>query len=379
MAKFEVKVYKLIIGEHPNADNIELVRVGDYRSIVMKGQFKTGDLGAYIPTGAILPKWLLEKLNLVDKLAGKKRNRVKEIRLRGVLSEGLIFPVELRTNVLDKNDNTTKDVHCITIQEGSAGHGVKEGDDLTEFLGITKYEPKIPTCMNGEVFNAFGKTVKYDIENFKRYPDVLQKGEEVYITEKLHGTWACFARHPDIDVPIVTSKGLSEKGLAFKFNDANANNLYLRAFKATVDKDGNSIVDYAKEYFAVNKPFYILGEIYGKGIQDAAFVYDAEKPKFRVFDVYYGQPGLGEYLGYYGLVGFCEALNLEMVPVLYVGPFSKEKMLELTDGKTVLGENIREGVVTVPVEERRDPEVGRVILKSVSEKYLLRKNGTEYN
>ena len=368
MATFECKVYELTIEEHPNADAIELARVGDYYSIVRKGQFQTGDLGVYIPEAAIVPEWLLQELGLEGRLAGKQKNRVKAIKLRGVLSQGLIVP-------------TVKDVATTQYITNETGEKlwVSEGNDVTEFLGITKYEPRIPTSMNGEVFNAFGNTVKYDIENFKRYPDVLLEGEDVYITEKLHGTWCCMGYHPEIEVPVITSKGLSDKGLAFKHNEANKNNLYLRSFKATIDKDDKSIVDRAKEYFFDDEPFYILGEIYGKGIQDAAFVYDAETPKFRVFDVYYGQPGRGEYLGYYDLVTFCDRLNLEMVPVLYVGPFSKEKMLELTDGKTVLGENIREGVVTVPVEERRDLELGRVILKSVSEKYLLRKNGTEYN
>lgn len=383
MATFECKVYELTIEEHPNADVIELALVGDYYSIVRKGQFKTGDLGVYIPEAAIVPEWLLKSIGLEDKLAGKKKNRVKAIKLRGILSQGIIVPlVEYPFNTLI--DEVGYDAKGMVVGVKNNEQLVKfapEGTDVTEFLGIIKYEPPIPTCMNGEVFNAFGDTIKYDIENFKRYPDVLQEGEEVYITEKLHGTWCCMGYHPEVDVPIVTSKGLSEKGLAFKFNEANVNNLYVRAFEATKDKDGKSIVDHAIEYFFVDDPiFYILGEIYGKGIQDAAFVYDAEKPKFRVFDVYYGQPGQGEYLGYYDLVAFCERLNLEMVPVIYVGPFSKEKMLELTDGKTLLGgKNIREGTVTVPLEERRDPEVGRVILKSVSEVYILRKNGTEYN
>lgn len=385
MATFECKVYELTIEEHPNADAIELARVGDYYSIVRKGQFKTGDLGVYIPEAAIVPDWLLQQLGLEGKLAGKKKNRVKAIKLRGVLSQGLIVPLKKYPfhTFVDEVGFDAKDMVLGVSKPGQDGETIVslalEGTDLKDFLEITKYEPPIPTCMNGEVFNAFGKTIKYDIENFKRYPDVLLEGEEVYITEKLHGTWCCMGYHPDIDLPVVTSKGLSEKGLAFKFNDANINNLYVRAFEATKDTEGKSIVDHAKEYFSDDEPFYVLGEIYGSGIQDAAFVYDAPKPKFRVFDVYYGEPGHGEYLDYYDLEAFCACLNIEMVPVLYVGPFSKEKMLELTDGKTVLGENIREGVVTVPIEERRDPELGRVILKSVSEKYLLRKHGTEYN
>ena len=48
MAEFEAKVYRLKIEEHPNADALEIARVGDYRSIVRKGQYKTGDLGVYI-------------------------------------------------------------------------------------------------------------------------------------------------------------------------------------------------------------------------------------------------------------------------------------------------------------------------------------------
>ena len=70
-----------------------------------------------------------------------------------------------------------------------------------------------------------------------------------------------------------------------------------------------------------------------------------------------------------------------MVPELYVGPFSKEVMMEHTDGMTVVGSSvhIREGIVITPTTERTDTELGRVVLKSVSEKYLLRKNGTEYN
>ena len=64
MATFEAKVYKLKIEEHPNADALELAVVGDYRSIVRKGQFKTGDLGVYIPEAAVCPDWLIRELGL---------------------------------------------------------------------------------------------------------------------------------------------------------------------------------------------------------------------------------------------------------------------------------------------------------------------------
>ena len=370
MATFECKVYKLKIEEHPNADALELAVVGDYRSIVRKGQFKTGDLGVYIPEAAIVPDWLLEEMGLTGRLAGKEGNRVKAIKLRGILSQGLVVPAI--DGVLTRNASGADEDTLF----------VNEGDDVTEFLGITKWEPPIPVHMAGEVFNAFGMTLSYDIENFKKYPNVLQEGEEVVMTEKLHGTWCCLGYHPDAPHEIVTSKGLSDKGLAFKFNEANAQNLYIRALHSTliqgdvVVRDGN-VINRARSFFE-DEPFYILGEIFGKGIQD--LTYGLDKPQFRVFDIYVGEPGKGRYLDFEEMVGICKELNLTTVPILYKGPYSNKIKGIYTNGKTVLGEtHIREGIVIKPTTERRDNELGRVILKSVSDAYLLRKGGTEYN
>jgi len=82
-------------------------------------------------------------------------------------------------------------------------------------------------------------------------------------------------------------------------------------------------------------------------------------------------------------------LNTEaiMVPVLYVGSYSKTIVDHYTDGmETFSGKksHMREGIVIKPAVERRELELGRVVLKSVSEKYLLRKGKkgqtvTEFN
>lgn len=382
MAEFEAKVYRLEIEEHPNADALELARVGDYRAIVRKGDYKTGDLGVYIPEASVLPDWLISKLGLEGRLAGKDKNRVKAVKLRGILSQGLVYPVLYKAF----GDITAhQKVHV--IETPGLSSGVKEGDVVTDKLGITKWEPPIPVHMAGEVLNLFGKTVKYDIENIKKYPDVLEEGEEVVITEKIHGTWCCFGYHPEVDHTIVTSKGLSAQGLAFKMNERNENNLYIRALHATdTDGDNWTLMDRFRQLYgmvkgsAFEEPVYFLGEVYGKGVQDLA--YGSEKPSFRVFDIYVGEPGKGWYLSYEPLKRVCAELRIDRVPTLYVGPYSKEKVAELTDGKETVsgkGANIREGIVITPVQEREHPELGRVKLKSVSEKYLLRKGGTEFN
>ena len=111
------------------------------------------------------------------------------------------------------------------------GRAAAEGDDVTALLDLVKYEPPIPIAMQGEVRPAHGATLHYDIENFKKYPDALRPGEPVVITEKLHGSWCCLGRYPDHG-PVVTSKGMSDRGLALELDEANRNNLYVRAWRS---------------------------------------------------------------------------------------------------------------------------------------------------
>ena len=348
---FESRVYALRIEPHPNADRLELAAIGGFRCVVGKDSYVDGDLAAYIPEGAICPEWLITELGLEGKLAGSRKNRVKAVQLRGALSQGLVFPVR---------DGMIR------------GRQVVEGDDVTELLELVKYEPPIPISMQGEVRAVHGATLKYDIEDFKKYPDEFRDGEPVVITEKLHGTWCCLGWHAE-QGPIVTSKGMSDKGLALLLNDANKSNLYVRTWGAHQEAFESARTRTAGD----GRPFYVLGEVYGRGVQDLH--YGQPNPAFAMFDAYVGEPGTGRYLNPDELVESLTDL-FPLVPVLYRGPFSLAKLQELTDGTTTLGgAHAREGVVLKPVAERVSNEFGRVILKSVSGKYLTRKGGTEFN
>jgi RNA ligase (TIGR02306 family) len=362
MSTFAVHVVRVAIEPHENADALEIARIGDYRAVVRKGEFKTGDLIAYIPEGSLVGEALLDEMGLRGKLAGKDGNRVKAIKLRGVLSQGLVYP---------------------------ARAGWSEGQEVSADLGVRKWEPPPPPAHMSGVCYAAGpeRCMKYDIENFKAYPDVLQAGEPVVFTEKIHGTWCQVGYLPpaliDVHGPlVVSSKGLSGKGLAF-LPDApdNANNLYLRIAR-TLEIDRRLAEVFVAE-LAAGHPVFVLGEIFGAGVQDLGYGARVDSALgFRVFDIYVGRPGSGAYLSDEPLSAACEALGLARVPVLYRGPFSREAMLAHTDGKeTVTGKglHIREGIVMRAAVERRDPLLGRVQLKSVSEKYLLRSGATEYN
>ena len=351
MASFESRIHALRIEPHPNADRLELAAIGGYRCVVAKGQFADGELAAYVPEGAICPRWLIAHLDLVDKLAGSGRNRVKAVRLRGVLSEGLIYPLK---------DGRIR------------GKLVSEGEDVTELLELEKYEPPIPVTMQGDVEPAHGATLHYDIEDIKKFPDALRPGERVVFTEKLHGTWCCLGWHPDYG-PIVTSKGLSDKGLVLKLNPANRDNLYVSAWR-----DHEVAFKRARAKLAPEGgPIYVLGEVFGRGVQDLH--YGQRNPTFAAFDAYLGTPRRGCYLS---PAAFASSIgkHFRLAPVVYKGPFGEEALKAHTEGPTALpGRHLREGVVVRPVAERESPELGRVVLKSVSGDYLTRKGGTEYN
>lgn len=353
MAEFESKIYRIKVEQHPNADRLELARIGDFLCVVGKDNFKNGDLGAYIPEAAVVPEDMISEMGLEGHLAGNQKNRVKAVKLRGVLSQGLVYPVSAKR---------------------LCNEGVVEGDDVTAILGLVKYEPPIPTHMSGQMESYFGKTLKYDIENIKKYPNAFWPGEEVVFTEKLHGTWCAISWHDD-DGYRVTSKGNSEKGRVFKLNDENKDNLYVKAYYEAQEDGLNDLV--GKIRLSVqNCLIHVLGEIYGKGVQDLH--YGMQRPAFRVFDIHIREGGTGWYLDSDLVQKFVEHVGMEYVPVLYKGPFSKEVLEEHTNGVTMLGgNNIREGVVIRPIHERKDEIGSRVVFKSVSEKYLLRKGGTE--
>lgn len=388
MSTFSVPVVRIkSIEPIYGSDAIELAVVGDYRSVVKKGDFKAGELAVYIPEQAVLPEPLIEALGLTGRLAGSKKDRVKAIKLRGCLSQGLLYKV-------DQTDDDRMFV-SIPAKDDPIGYMVlvNEGDDVAADFGIEKYVVPVPAHLAGEVYGAGCElTVAYDIENYKKFPDVLKDGEEVVFTEKLHGTFTGFGILPRshwdpkhfLGRFVVFSKGLGADGLCFKDSEANANNTYVQALmgKDLFNKLG-VLMESMEEDVEFNDPLFLLGETFGGSVQKG-FGYDRAVPEFRLFDVCVGFRGDQHYFGYEARLRVAEQLGIETVPILYRGPFSKEVLYQYTNGKETLSgkeAHIREGVVVTPVEERRDEETlrGRVILKSVSEAYLLRKDGTEYN
>jgi RNA ligase (TIGR02306 family) len=382
----------------PGADKIELAQILGYQAVVQKGAYAVGTELLYIPEGFVVPEKILQHIGLVGMLAGSQKNRVKARKMLGQLSQGITCPVSrLEPNIIVEVEGERVETTAYLIQfQGDDNPTIFWNGNVGEILGIQKYEPPVPGSLSGaarviRVPPAGGTnvgselTVKYDIENIKSYKNVLQDGEEVVITEKLHGTCFCVAHVPGLDQPdlffdgntFCYSKGLGARGIVFFDNERNrASNTYVKMMLEHEEK--------IRELFADTEvmpggPIYIFGEIFGVGVQDLG--YGEQKPAWRIFDVHFGYRNQGAWGNWDDVEGIARNLNVPTVPVLYRGPWSQSIHEEYRDGLTTLngGANIREGIVIKPAQERSVRGLGRVILKSVSPAYLLRKGGTEHN
>ncbi|MET9881947.1 RNA ligase (ATP) [Streptomyces sp. NPDC006430] len=357
MSTLRVTAEELTVHEHPNADALELAQVGLYRAVVAKGVYRTGEFAVYIPEQAVLPAGLIEELGLTGRLAGSAADRVKAVRLRGELSQGLVC----RPRALAEVDLV---------------RAAEEGTDFAELLGITKWAPPVPTTMNGEVEAAPELLSWVDIENLQRYPHVFEPGEPVVLTEKLHGTACLLTYVADGGHLLVSSKGFGSKGLALKEDERN---LYWRAVR------GHGVPEVAAELAARlgATRVGIFGEVYGAGVQDLGYGTDARTaavgPGYAVFDVSAEIDGQVRWLDPEQLFAYGE---LPLVPRLFEGPYDLDAVLELASGREMVSGralHLREGVVIRPVAERYSPVLGgRAIAKAVSPAYLTRKGGTEY-
>ena len=412
MATFEVKVTRVAkIEEHPNADRLTVVHIDGFRCIANKKddgswRYKDGDLVVYIPEGAVVPESVLRKLNMWNDekgmgiLSGKQGNRVKAIRLRGIVSQGLLYPVR------GDNDDASLGLNYLELEDDTVL--VNEGDDVAELMGIVKYEPPIPSHMAGEVACLHEYAFHYDVENWQKYPEILQENEEVIFTEKIHGTfmgigWIPGLDHPDLpgakpktfdefdsftkaEFPeldgrvLLFSKGLGAKGLFFKDNENNAGNMYLQMFKKLNDEKKLLVSLKSLSMMHDGEPVFVLGELYGDGVQDLKYGMSDGNKHFRLFDIYVGKPGSGEYQNYDLKVKMAKIMGIDTVVELYRGPWSKDVADQYCAGKDILSEShVREGVVVNTAVERRDDSLGRVQLKYINPDYLLRKgNTTEY-
>lgn len=353
----------------PDADLIELATVQGYRCVVGKGQWSVGDWALYIPEQAILPEAVIAKLGLEGRLSGTDKNRVKAVRLRGCLSQGLLLGLRDAGILMDHTG----------VPDTDAGHPcfpLNPEADYAPGLGITKYEPRVPASMSGVGIPAPGLERWCDIQNIKALR-TLQEGVGgrwldpfgglcVSVTEKVHGT--CFISTMLRDGTVyVSSKGVSGRDCALA---EDAGNLYWQAFRE------NEIAQVLQVILNDNPgapSASLYGEVYGPGVQDLQ--YGLSKRAFVAFSARVGGSWLTRTELNLACRDFCD-----VVPVLYAGDYNYEKISALATGQNVAGKpgsHIREGVV-VTAQPEGLYKGSRLIAKFINPAYLLRQNGTEF-
>lgn len=329
MSEFHVEVVEVgPCSRLPNADTLMLTDVGGYPVIFRDGQFKPGDRAVYVPVDAIVPKddprW--------EFLAGHTRIRAK--RLRGTFSMGLLTEADPAWPV---------------------------GYDAQADLRIEKYDPDVVAerggmrgpCPDDDADPGLCPT--YDIEGLRKYQGLLAEGEEVWISEKIHGQNARFVH--DGERLHVGSRG------RFKKPDAAVTWNYVAKRYDIAEK------------LAAHPGIAIYGETYGNN-SDMPYGVNrqAEHDRLAVFDVL--DTKTRRWFDVDECIAFVVALGLPIVPTLYRGPWSND-LRALAEGKTTMpgANHVREGIVVKPVKERLDPRIGRVFLKLAGEGYLTRKGG----
>ena len=355
MSTLIVDVCKIInVENHPNADRLDLVTVKGWTCIVGRDNYKVGDLVIYCPPDSIIPENLIEEYKLEFL---KKCGRVGTIKLRKCISQGLI----------------------LNIPEGK---NWKEGKEVSKELGITKYEPPVERISLNSGKQPTKKKRnplfdKYtDIENIKNYNTVFKEGDDIVITEKIHGTnfrAGNLSRYKD---------NLWGKILSLLFGKYEfiygSHNVQKTVTNIKMGFYGEDVYGrMAKKYNLkeiIPEDYIIYGEIYGKGIQELE--YGMKDIDVMFFDVKYK----GKYLDFGEAKEFFRIRNLRYVPILYYGKYSDAELKEHTEGNSTIALNqIREGCVVKSVKEEYTHTVGRKILKSINTEYLARKNRTEHH
>jgi len=356
MGTLKVSIEKPVSVEaHPNADRLDIVTVLGWQCVAQKGKYKVGDLVVYIPIDSILPEALESLLFGPDAKVKLSNHRVKTIKLRGAISQGMVMPLE-----------------CLD-QFGCPGP-LEEGTDVTERLGITKYEPPLPGFQSaqGKPRPANPHFHKYTgIENIKNYNKVFAADDLVEITEKIHGTnfragW----------VPFLADSWWKKIKKALRLAPSHefvfgSHNVQL----SNNVKPENNVYAWAVDRYGLKetlkKDVVLYGEIYGPGIQKG-YPYglkDGEKA-LVVFDLKEGDR-------YMSVPEFTDTMNhyphLKTAPTLYSGPFSGVDLAKITSGDSVLApqQKVREGVVVKSYLEATC-YAGRKILKSINPEYLLK-------
>lgn len=313
------------------ADAIEVASVLGWQVVTKKGEYQVGDLAVYMEIDSVPPDE--EQYRFLWKNTEFRPNnfRIKTIKLRGQISQGILFPLGLFGDHGPWNFPT-------------------EGEDVTDRIGVTKYEAPLPrgsADVEGQFFDGVPKTDEERVQSSTGAKHLASlRGRPFYITEKLDGASMTVAMHEG--VPKVASRN-------YRLADA-PDSAYWNAAR------NEGILRFINE----NPHLAIQGELIGPGIQGNKLGW--KEHSCFVFNVYDRNTGR-----FWSMAEMVDVLGFEaipMVPIVIVGHlfnYTQEQLLTLAEGKYAGTKNEREGIVI-----RSNDGLESVSFKCVSNRYLLR-------
>jgi len=317
------------------ADAIERATVLGWQLVVKKGEFQVGDLIVYCEIDCLMPS------RPEFEFLKPRGMRVRTIRLRGQVSQGICFPLSILPNDFD----------------------IEEGADCTEVLGIEKYEPPIPACLSGIAKGRFPsfipKTDETRVQVLQKLLDKY-KGEKCYVTEKVDGSSGTFYVNNG-------EFGVCSRNLELL---EDAENSFWKVARQ---------LDIENKLRSLNGNFAIQGELIGEGIQDNKLKLRGQTILFfNAFDI-----ERFEYLQFEKSFALFEKLKLPNVPLItsdYELTNDIDAIIRMATLKSKLRTEVwAEGIVIRPLNEKIDLLLsnenfnnGRVSFKAINPEFLLK-------
>lgn len=372
MSEWKVSKETIELFTHPNADRMEIAKVGEYQLVVEKNLYRNGDIIVFAPEKSILTGVIREEYQ--NYLIGKDKDRVKAIRLRNEISAGIAIPPSLLPDLSQ----------------------YEIGEDISEVLGITKYIAPIPQCLDGVMSNlSITKPLsKHDCLQYRLYENDFVQGERIVASVKYHGSQLVYAYDFETDKELTTSKNQLSKELEIIESDTNT---YWRAVRNC------DLLNKVKNNFN-SGVIQIFGEVVP--VQGGfTYGYDPNHPVVLIFDIRINHVSIpydqvpSEFKETWVKIVYDGALIMdEEERVLYEGDETTAKVtktfyhfpqwlidlsnakenkgMERTSGKSL---HIEEGIVVRPYIDRRAKDSSRLVVKMISDKYAKTETGEEFN
>lgn len=319
----------------PDADRICVYKIGGWDVVDQVGAHHLADMVVYCEIDSWIPNTIapfLSKDKEPKEYDGIKGERLRTVKLRKQVSQGLLLPLSV-------------------LPDDYASRFLQIGDDVSEALGIVKYEPPLPAELRGLVKGNFPSFIpKTDEERIQNLgPELAQWSTENHlweVTEKCDGS-SMTVYHNNGEY------GVCSRNLDLKETETNA---FWKCARSNflIEKLVTRNVNYA-----------LQGELIGEGIQGNP--YKIKGQDFLLFNIW----NIDEqrYLTSVERTLFVEHNSIKHVPIvatLWIMEHTIDELLWFAEAKSMLNpQTEREGIVFKRIKDG-------ISFKAISNKFLLK-------